>query len=195
MILWTIQPEEVFDLIQREGVYRCDIHKSGMEDFADVQYSWLVSQMNKRIGPPPEGVSFPVWAYQRWYGKRMKPDLRSVQWYWGGKHYKFCRLEIDIPDSEVLLSDEEAWGIILNNGLLGDTEEESNELDRIYDSLPPEKQKAMRDKNWERVFDLTPVNTEWMRRGEIIQATFWELRKEQIRNAKMFISASKYAAP
>lgn len=38
MILWTIQPEKLFDLIQSEGVYRCDIHKSGMADFADVQY-------------------------------------------------------------------------------------------------------------------------------------------------------------
>ena len=31
MILWTIQPEEVFNEIQNNGVYRCDIKKSGME--------------------------------------------------------------------------------------------------------------------------------------------------------------------
>lgn len=30
MILWTIQPEEVYELIQRTGVYHCDYGKSGM---------------------------------------------------------------------------------------------------------------------------------------------------------------------
>ena len=188
MILWTIQPEKVFMLIQKDGVYHCDIHKSGMEDFADLQYSWLVSQMKKRIGPPPAGVSFPVWAWYQWRKDRKKPDLRWERWNCSPRGAKFYRLEIEIPDSEVLLSDFDAWGIILNEGLLADTEEEDERLDKVYDSLPPEEQKAMRAENWEKVFDLTPVNTEWMIRGEDIQATFWELRKEQIREARMFIS-------
>lgn len=151
--------------------------------------------MKKRIGPPPEGVSFPVWAWYQWRKDRKKPDLRAKRWYCGYKGEKFYRLEIEIPDEQVLLSDFDAWGIILNEGLLADTEEESDALDLIYDSLPPDKQKAMRSKNWEKVFDLTPVNNEWMIRGEIIQATFWELRREHIRKAKMFISTSKYESP
>ena len=191
MILWSIQPEEVFNLIQRGGVYRCDIHKSGMKDFADVQYSWLVSQMKKRIGPPPEGVSFPVWAWYQWREDRKKPDLRWERWHCGFNGEKFYRLEIEIPDEQVLLSDFEAWHVPLNNGLFTDSdneeefnEEEYDELYKLYESLSPEAQAAMRATNWERFFNITP--------GASIQATFWELRKEQIHEAKMFISASKY---
>lgn len=114
MILWSIQPEEVFDLIQREGVYHCDIHKSRMGDFADMQYSWLVSQMKKRIGPPPEGVSFPVWAWYQWRKDRKKPDLRAERWYYGYRGEKFYRLEIDIPDEQVLLSNFALWHVPLN---------------------------------------------------------------------------------
>ena len=190
MILWTIQPEEVFNEIQNNGVYRCDIHKSGMEDyFSDLQYAWLVLQMKKRIGPPPEGVTYPVWAWYKWRGNRKKPDLRAERWQYGQKGDKFYRLEIEIPDREVLLSDFDEWICVLNEGLLADTEEEWNELHRIYDALSPEAKKEMRDKNWEKVFNLEPVHNEWMIRGECIQATFWELRKEQVRKVKMFISS------
>jgi len=188
MILWTIQPERVFRLIYKRGVYRCDLSKSGMEDFADPQYDWLVSQMKKRIGPPPEGVKYPVWAWHQWRKGRKKPDLRWERWYCWPRGAKFYRLEIEIHDDKVLLHDFDEWGIILNNGLLADSEEESDKLDKIYDSLSPEEKNEFRAKNWERVFDLTPVNNDWMTRGENIQATFWELRKEQIREATMFIS-------
>lgn len=188
MILWTIQPERVFRLIYKRGVYRCDLSKSGMEDFADPQYDWLVAQMKKRIGPPPEGVKYPVWAWHQWRKGRKKPDLRWERWYCWPRGAKFYRLEIEIHDDKVLLHDFDEWGIILNNGLLADSEEESDKLDKIYDSLSPEEKNEFRAKNWERVFDLTPVNNDWMTRGENIQATFWELRKEQIREATMFIS-------
>ncbi len=40
-------------------------------------YEWLISQMIKRIGPPPEGVVYPVWAWYKQNGKRKKTDLRG----------------------------------------------------------------------------------------------------------------------
>ena len=63
MILWSIQPEEVLTLIQSEGVYRCDPVKAKVNDMYPLQYDWLVSQMRKRVGHPPEGVQYPAWAY------------------------------------------------------------------------------------------------------------------------------------
>lgn len=191
MILWTIQPKEVFDLIQREGVYRCDIHKSGFEDFADMQYSWMVSQMKKRIGPPPEGVSYPVWAWYQWREDRKKPDLRWERCNCGRKGEKFYRLEIEIPDEQVLLSDFDNWHVPLNNALFTDSDddeeyddEEYDKMHKFYESLSPEEQETMRTKNWEKVFDIKP--------GTCTQGPFWELRKEQIRKATMFISAFVY---
>lgn len=192
MILWTIQPEAVFNLIQQKGVYRCDLTKSGMEDYAEPQYNWLVAQMKKRISPPPEGVSYPVWAYYRWSRTKMKPDLRAIRWFWGLKNNKFVRLEIEIPDDEVLLSDFDGWaGIILNNGLLSNTEEEDKELNGIYASLSENMQKEFRAKNWERVFDISYFENDWISRGETIQATFWELKKEQVRSYTSFVTEGK----
>ena len=192
IILWTIQPERVFKLIYRCGFYRCDFSKTGMKNFAETQYDWLVSQMKKRIGNPPEGVTYPVWAWYRWSITKKRPDLRGIRWYWGQKGDKFYRLEIDIPDSQVLLSNYENWaGVILNNCLLSDTEQEDKELDAIYDSLSPEAKNEFRSKNWERVFDIALFQNEWTTRGDTIQATFWELRRENIRSFTPFITEGK----
>ena len=93
-----------------------------MEDyFSDLQYAWLVLQMKKRIGSPPEGVTYPVWAWYKWRENRKKPDLRAERWQYGQKGDKFYRLEIEIPDREVLLSDFDEWICVLNEGLLADT--------------------------------------------------------------------------
>lgn len=34
MKLWTIQPEKVFNELQSTGLYRCDINKSIMKEYA-----------------------------------------------------------------------------------------------------------------------------------------------------------------
>lgn len=49
---WTIQPVDVYDLIQKTGVYLCDFSKSRMSDWKE-QYDWLVREMKDRIGYPP----------------------------------------------------------------------------------------------------------------------------------------------
>ena len=103
MRLWTIQSPEVYQLIEETGVYRCDPYQSGMltpideskagleleKQFAD-SYDWLVRQMEKRIGPRPEGVVYPVWAWYQ-YGFKRKPDLRSREW---GRRRKANRLQL-----------------------------------------------------------------------------------------------------
>ncbi len=192
MILWTIQPERVFRLIYKRGVYRCDLSKSGMEDFADPQYDWLVAQMKKRIGPPPEGVKYPVWAWYRWSLTKKRPDLRAIRWWWGQKGDKFYRIEIDIPDSEVLLSDYDGWAWqVLNSWILTDTEQEYDELHKIYDTLSAEDKKNFLAKNWERIFSISHFENGWTNRGNTIQTTFWELRRENIRSFTPFITEGK----
>ncbi len=192
MKLWTIQPENVFNELQSTGLYRCDINKSFMKEYALVQYDWLVMQMRKRLGNPPEGVNYPVWAWKKWRFDHDMPDLRAERWYYGAKGEKFFRLEIEISDSQVLLSDFDAWSVMLNEGLLSYSEHEDSELEKIYNALSDDEKIIFRSKNWERVFDITPFNNEWMCRGESIQATFWELRIEQVKKVKMFISVSNH---
>ena len=88
----------------------------------------------------------------------------------------------------MLLSDFEVWHIVLCNGLIAESEEEDNRQDTYYDSLTSEEQKTYKDKNWERVFDITPQDNHWIKRGSWVQATFWELRKEMIRGVRFFIT-------
>ncbi len=189
MILWTIQEECVYRQILETGVYRCDFSLSSMPEW-QAEYDWLVGQMKKRIGMPPEGVTYPVWAWYRHDGKRRKPDLRRERWGYGLKGDIYVCMEIDVPDQDVLLSDFDAWSIILLHGLLSDTEEEDERLNSQYEALSASEQVLMKEKNWERAFDLTPMDNEWMRRGDTIQATFWELKKEYIKKVRFFTAAS-----
>ena len=175
MILWTSQEEAVYNELLKTGVYRCDFNLSSMRDCRK-QYDWLVRQMKQRIGPPPD----------------RKPDLRRERWDVGCNGERFACLEIEIPDREVLLSDLDVWCIILNDGLLSDTEQEDRCLEAQYEALSPSEKRRMKEKNWERVFDLSPLNSDWMRRGYDIQATFWELRLEQVRDVRFFRAAAKF---
>ena len=187
MILWTMQPVEVWQEIQETGVYRCDPARSSMPEFTDM-YEWLIRQMEQRIGPPPAGVTYPVWAWYMQNGKHRKPDLRTERWGYGPGGEEYACIEFEIPDDRVLLSDFEVWHIVLCNGLIAESEEEDNRQDTFYDSLTSEEQKAYKDKNWERVFDITPQDNHWIKRGSWVQATFWELREEMIRGVRFFIT-------
>lgn len=189
MILWTIQSEEVYQKILNTGYYRCDFDKADMKEWK-TQYDWLSAQMKKRIGEAPAGVEYPVWAWYQWEGERKKPDLRRERWGNGWKGERFACLEIDVPDGKVLLSDFDTWSIILLDGFISNSEEEDNELERKYNALSDVEKKKMKEKNWEGAFDLTYVENGWITRGDSIQATFWELKREQIRKVRMFTSAA-----
>ena len=194
MILWTSQEEAVYNELLKTGVYRCDINLSPMRDCRK-QYDWLVQQMKQRIGPPPEQVTYPVWALYQQDGKHRKPDLRRERWAVGCNGERFACLEIEIPDRDVLLSDFDAWCMLLSDFLISDTEQEGCCLEAQYEALSPSEKRRMKEKNWERVFDLSPLNTDWMRRGYDIQATFWELRLEQVRDVRFFRAAAQFDPP
>ena len=184
MTLWTIQPIGVYENLIETGRYICDINKSGMSDLR-CAYDWLVEQMISKIGAPPEGVKYPVWA---WYkdGEKYKPDLRQARFAYGKKGEKFACIEIEIPDDMVVLSDFDDWHMILNDDLISFTEVECDQLQEEYDLLSESDKLKMKYDNWQRVFNVDFLENEWTRRGEYIQATFWELRKDQIKGVRFF---------
>ena len=194
MILWTCQEEAVYNELLKTGVYRCDLNLSPMKDCRK-QYDWLVRQMKQRIGPPPEQVTYPVWALYQQDGKHRKPDLRRERWAVGCNGERFACIEIEIPDRDVLLSDFDAWCMLLSDFLISDTEQEDRCLEAQYEALSPSEKRRMKEKNWERVFNLSPLNNGWARRGYEIQATFWELRLEQVRDVRFFCAAAKSDSP
>ena len=139
MTLWTIQPERIYCFILKTGQYTCDPGQVVMSEFTKM-YDWLALQMKERIGEPPEGIIYPVWAWHTQSSKHQKPDLRSERWSNGYDGDKFVCLEIEVPDEQVLVSDYDLWSLILLDVLITETEEEDNEIEKTYKALTPEKQ-------------------------------------------------------
>ena len=74
MRLWTMQPVEVYDILVKDGVFRCDPAKIPEPSFAD-SYGWLMDQLDKK-DKKPENVQLPIWAWFRFNKMEKKPDLR-----------------------------------------------------------------------------------------------------------------------
>ena len=192
--LWTMQTRDVWESLQRTGVYRTDTALCWMAEELPHAYSWLAREMTKRVSPPPQGVDYPVWAWYMQNGRHKKPDLRSERWCYGPGDEDYCCIELEIAPQRVLLSDFDVWHGVLNNGLISDTEEEDVALEAFHESLADAEKIAYKEKNWERVFDISPLNNNWTTRGEWVQATFWELRREDVR-AVRFFRTGKYKRP
>lgn len=202
MFLWTIQPKEVYNFVMETGVYCCDPFKSGLlkpfdESLVGIElepvfknaYDWITFQMEQKISPRPEGVVYPVWAWYQFAGKK-KPDLRRERWANGCPGETLACITLEVPDKEVLLSDFGAWHHVLNNWPIADTEEEADRFDDYLDHASEEEKKAFLKKNWERVFDTSLFNNGFHSRGDDIQATFWELKKNYIKNVRFFVAGS-----
>lgn len=192
MILWTMQPRHIWHMIQETGVYRCEPKKMSCYDtIFSTKYDWLVMQMKERIGMPPEGVKYPVWAWHTKNWKHRKPDLRSERWCCGSGNEEYVCIEFEVSDEQVLLSDFDAWSVILCDGLLNSSEKASDQMDAYYDLLPDVEKKTFKNENWQAVFDVSPMENDWICRGKWIQATTWELRKDMIRDVRFFVTGKR----
>ncbi len=189
MRLWTIQPETIYAILKSQKLIYCDPLKSDLltECGFGSSYDWMVNQMKMRIGNPPNGVNYPIWAWHTVDWKHQKPDLRKMEF----RNYKGNRvcIELEMPDDKVLLSDEEMWHFVLNDYFIGDSENEEDfdAEDNWYNKLPEQQQKTVKENSWEKIFDVSePINTEWKRKGMFIQATFWELDFKYVVDVRNF---------
>lgn len=186
MILWTIQPEEVVDIINRDGVFTCNTKLS--ENYEDLKeaYDWLVSEMIRRNILPPTNVYLPLWAWHTRDWKHEVPDYVNESITTPGQ--KCVCIEFEIDDDKVLLSDYDNWHMVLNDCWFDDStsEEEWDKLHEWYDTLDRTTQYVMKLESWQKVFDVTPSCSDWSIKGAYVQATFWELRKDMIRDIKYF---------
>jgi len=204
MRVWSIQSLEVYEKLMNDGVVNVDPDHENTwlseEDFKQA-YNWLVKEMEQRIGSKPEGVSYPWWAWAIMDGKNEKPDLRTSTFNGYVEHGPGVVLEFEIPDDELVLTDEPAWHYVLNQWLLSpnsvyrdenDEELDGEAWDKKYDeihdylySLPEEEQKKVLEKSWLNIFGPNPeynqeVTWKW------VQATFWQLRKDRLISARKF---------
>ncbi len=190
MILWTIQPLHILKQIEETGVYICDPERFSMPEFVE-HYDWLVERMAERIGPPPVGVKYPVWAWYMQEGKRSKPDLRRERWGYGPGNEDYTCIELNVPIREVVLSDFDLWSLVLLNALISETEADDAAIESIYESLSVDQKETYKRKNWEQIFEIKSLHNGWITRGDWVQATFWQLKKEYIRRVVHFRTAKR----
>ena len=186
MRLWTIQPIVAVSILESKGVFRCDTKLSvNYEDFSE-SYLWLVSEMDKRNIYHPDHVTLPLWAWHTRAFNHKKPDFRTIGL--GNTGERYACVEFEIDDNAVLLSDYNKWHYVLNNMWLdnSENEEEWDRLQNWYDTRTQKEKERIKIESWQRIFDVTPKQTEWTVNGEYVQATFWELRKNMVKDIKYF---------
>lgn len=193
MRLWTSQPPCVAYMLRRGMAFRCDAGKATYAGDFDDAYDWLASEMSHRVGPAPDGVRWPVWAWRR-YGRPdgEAPDVADD--IVGSEDMDFFLIELDVQEDRVLLSDFDNWHTVLNGWMALDPDElllPADERERLTDervgawmsadASDPAYRAAARG-SWGNVFDVrhieTPEGDDW--NGRYVQATLWEIRPEDV---------------
>ena len=204
--VWSIQTIPVLEELNSNGIYRPDPKKITRwvpeipeeKDPYYHSYLWMVAEMEKRIPPKPFKGAMPIWGWHQWLGiTQPKPDLRS------GGHLppgtRGVRFELDLDPSRVLISDFDLWFFPFSGIYLGKNNGEDEEfrklkekagLDYNYgDNLDlPDHLMRILHKSWERVFDLSFYRPGYNdgKNKKALQATFWEIRQEDVRKAQEF---------
>jgi hypothetical protein len=166
MKLWSLQPKEVADALERGEPYICTPKLAEYyeeEDSFRLAYDWLVSEMELSI-PKPDGVTLPAWAWFRHYGVNTKPDRRFLMF----NSYAlsdYVILELEVPEDEVLLSGFDDWHLVLGDSPIF-TEEQYREDDY------PEHTEAEKRESWRRIFEIENV--------EFVQACVWQIKPEHV---------------
>ncbi len=196
MRLWTIQHIDFFNELVEKKVIR------GKIEYADNDfhfgYNWMINQMEKRIDKRPNDC-YPLWAWFQYESNdKPKPDLRTTGFL--EKGVKGVRLEIEKDNDSVLLSDFELWHTPLSyKTFIGDSETEAKDFDLLlkrqgldnedFENLPDQfKDKII--KSWDKIFDLD-FDCEYYSQPiakKSIQATFWDLRIDEVINIDYFVA-------
>lgn len=165
-------------------------------------YDWLADRMDAMIGGRPSPRALPLWVWQQWEGAiRARPDLRSAGHLPQGT--KGVRIEIEIDEGAVVLSDFDLWHFVMNGHYIADNEEDSDAFDASVAKkwrysgywnadLPPRHRRRIRA-SWEKIFDLDSVrDADWHgpsgRDKATIQATVWSIDIGMVRRVDEFTS-------
>lgn len=117
MKFWTIQTEEAWQKAIAYG-YLAGDHEYVWHEFLPA-YRWMMKQM--KVEFPNYIGDYPVWVWLK------KPDLRFSGHLMKGTNGVL--LELDLEEEDVLISDFQAWHLVLYNSFVALTEEEEQEFE------------------------------------------------------------------
>ena len=182
MQLWTIQTEGWFeDLMSKKKKFAS--YSRVWHDFKP-HYKWMAQQMADRIGTNP--ARCPTFAWYRYDEKKRMPDLRSCGHLPRG--IPGIRLELEVEEERVLLSDFSMWHAVLNQTYLAENERNDRVLEELH--AAGKLTRKMMEASWKRIFDLKFGDwRSWGKRSErAIQACIESVSIEQIRKVEHFIA-------
>lgn len=204
MTLWTIQHYLAYEYLQETGILRADENYLFCKDYLQCAYNWMREKMICAGLIPPQGVRYPIWAWYQWEGKRKRRDMRESGYAKRGE--KIVQLTVEVDDWNVMLSDFDLFHYPLNRWYLPLNEKDNLEFEKLYESfgysfqdlnnpnIQTNEMKHLRNVialSWDRVFLLNKEDDGWLygkNENKSIQATFWELRLDQVNKAEVFIA-------
>lgn len=170
MRVWTFQDPEVFAVLQRDGVVMADpgfnVHDVDHEHIRS-SYEWIVAKMRVCLLGPHQ-----PWPFWGWV---CADDLNMAD------YFGQVLLELEIPDSRVMVSDYTGWHHVLNRFPL--TYYDGEDIDM--------------EVSWNRIFDVdvttrcrrnidNKTDSNWVETvGLTLQATFFDLRAEYIISSQL----------
>lgn len=203
MKLWTIQSYEAYEKLLYTGTLRADKNYICDENFC-YAYKWIIEKMKSKSIILPENVEYPIWAWYQFNGKRKRLDMRQSGYATRGE--KIVQLTIEIDPEEVLLSDFDLFHYVLNYWYLAIAEEAEKLFELEYRSfgfefrdlqnfsIKNENMIYLRNKiedSWNNIFNLEKEDDNYIygkNTEKSIQATFGELKLEQVVKAEIFIA-------
>ena len=181
-ILWTRQVTEVAEELEKTGVYRVkkeyiEAKNDTIADYYLKLYRWFTREAGRYI-QIPAGCEYPIWMSVD-EASMLRPTEGTVT------------LKVEIPASEYLLCNYDAWGYCVNYWYvpLDDADKEAHEAELRRYGLSSDDQLFLTDKgnfypllkrkvqdSWKRVFTLPPADA-----SAGLVATAWELRREWVK--------------
>lgn len=164
-IFWTIQAIDKWRHVQERGMLQGDESYID-EDFLDA-YKWMIAQMKQQL--PNYIGEVPIWLWTK------RPDLRSSGYLEKGQ--KGVLLQVELDPKNVLLSDFQAWHLVLNNHYMSLTDYEDKEV-----FTDEEIQKS-----WALIFELEQLKESEMWGEPLhLQGVTGTIKLNQIKSVKEF---------
>ena len=195
--LWSILTEEAWRELNNQGVLKCSVEH--INSYYASSYDWMREQLKREVGPASKDSYYPIWAwYQYKSSEKPKPDLRCSGHLENGS--RGVRVQIEVPNTRVLLSDFILWNLTFNDGYVPKSSDDDDKWDKLLKTIGyknrhesgdlPERFKKALKKSWRRIFreinlpDFFPDKQSHLDKS--IQACLWEIQLDEVVKFKQF---------
>ena len=185
MRIYTVQKKRVWEILLRGFPVICNPSYSMAYTECSAMfkeaYGFMANAMKKTLNEPSLFALYPMWGWanlEKW---------KVLGFQYGKKGDDMCLLTLDIPDSDVLLSDFVAWDCVLQGNYVPQYKEPFLRImeQRFLPVLPEsDRERIIRD-SWERIFTVDFHEN-------AVQATFWEIKPEYVTDVEFFKEQHDY---